>query len=101
MWHFRLGHCSIVTMSHVLNNHHLFVTSDVNNKMFFCDSCQLGNSKIFHFHSSDRISSHPLELIHIDLWTSHVYSKSCCKYYVIFIDDFSHYIWLYPIHVKS
>jgi hypothetical protein len=99
VWHFRLGHCSSVTMTHVLNKSHLPITSAIN-KTSFCDSCQLGKSKRLPFHPSDRISSHPLKLIHTDLWTSHVLSKSGCNYYVLFVDDFSRYSWIYPIHAK-
>jgi hypothetical protein len=100
VWHFRLRHCSFVLMSHVLNNSHLPITSVIN-KTSFCDCCQLGKSKRLPFHSSDRISSHPLELIHADLWTSHVLSKRGCKYYVLYVDDFSRHTWIYPIHANS
>jgi hypothetical protein len=90
VWHFRLGHCSTVTISYVLNNNQLPIASDIN-QTSFCNSCQLGKSKWLPFHSSDRISSHPLELIHTNLWTSPIYSKSGCKYYVLFVDAFSRY----------
>jgi hypothetical protein len=100
-WHFRLGHSSHVTVSLVLKNYHLPVANDHSNKEFFCDSCQLGKSKRLPFNASNRISSQPLELIHTDLWTSLIPSVSGCKYYVIFVDDFSRYTWFYPLHAKS
>ena len=100
-WHFRLGHSSHVTVSLVLQNYHLPVANDHSNKKFFCDSCQLGKSKRLPFNASNRISSQPLELIHTDLWTSLIPSVSGCKYYVIFVDDFSRYTWFYPLHAKS
>jgi transposase InsO family protein len=101
IWHFRLGHTSHVTVSHVLKNYHLPVASDVSNKSLFCDSCQLGKSKKLPFQASTRKSNQPLELIHTDLWTSHVPSISGCRYYVIFVDDFSRYTWFYPLSAKS
>jgi hypothetical protein len=45
--------------------------------------------------------THVFALIHSDLWTSPVPSISGCKYHIIFVDDFTRYIWLYPLHNKS
>jgi histone deacetylase 1/2 len=41
-----------------------------------------------------------LDLIHYDLWTSPVISVSEFKYYLVVIDDFSHYVWTFPLHLK-
>ncbi|CAH9134641.1 unnamed protein product, partial [Cuscuta epithymum] len=46
-------------------------------------------------------STTPLYLIHSDVWQSHVLSPNGFKYYVIFIDDFSRFTWLYPMRHKS
>jgi hypothetical protein len=35
--------------------------------------------------------------VHSDVWTSPVYSHSGYKYYVVFIDVYTHYIWTYPV----
>jgi transposase InsO family protein len=102
VWHSRLGHSSFVTVSNVIKIHHLPVLSDAPlNKPFFCDSCQVGKGKQQPFSSSNRISSAPLKLIHTDIWTSPITSLSGCKYYIIFVDDFSRYTWFYPLHTKS
>jgi hypothetical protein len=101
VWHSRLGHSSISTVNHVIKAHHLPLTSNKINKISFCDFCQLGKSKQLPFSHSSRISTKPLELIHIDIWTSPTPSMSGCKYYIIFIDDFSRFSWLYPLHYKS
>lgn len=48
------------------------------------------------------VSHKPLELIFSDVWgPSSVESSSSCKYYIQFIDDFTKYSWLYPLHAKS
>jgi hypothetical protein len=102
VWHFRLGHSSFVTVSDIIKTHHLpLLSGDLSNKKFVCDSCQLGKGKSLPFSASTRVSGAPLELIHSDLWTSPVTSFSACKYYIIFVDDFSRYTWFYPLHAKS
>jgi transposase InsO family protein len=47
------------------------------------------------------VSTGPLELIHSDVWTFPVSSLSGCKFYVLFIDDYNRFTWLYPILNKS
>jgi hypothetical protein len=71
------------------------------NKHSVCESCQLGKSKQLPFSLSSRWTKSPLELIHSDVWTSPVPSLSGCRFYVVFIDDYSRYFWLYPIINKS
>ena len=41
------------------------------------------------------------DLIHCDLWTSPVPSVSGFKYYLVVLDDCSHYLWTFPLRVKS
>jgi transposase InsO family protein len=50
---------------------------------------------------STRVSTSPSKLIHSDVWTSHVSSLSSCKFYVLFVDDYSQFTWLYSILNKS
>jgi hypothetical protein len=58
-------------------------------------------SKQQPFQASNRVSKQPLELTHYDVLTSPIQSISGCKYHVIFIDDFSRFTWIYPLHNKS
>lgn len=100
VWHSRLGHASTSIVSQLLNKYKLLVQSSIS-KMDFCKSCQLGKGKQLPFPLSSRISECPLDLIHSDVWSCSTKSLSGCKYYVIFIDDFSRFTWLYPLHNKS
>ena len=100
VWHSRLGHASLPIVSQLLNKHSLPVEGLVN-KMHFCEPCQLGKGKQLPFKPSTRVSSFPLQLIHTDVWSCSTKSLSGCKYYVIFIDDFSRFSWLYPLQNKS
>jgi len=64
-------------------------------------SCQLGKSKQLPFSDSLRESTTPLELIHSDVWSTFTPSLSGCRYYVIFIDDYTRFCWLSSISHKS
>jgi hypothetical protein len=90
-WHRRLGH-----------------PGSSSNKFFhcnkltgLCNACQLGKHIRLPFSNSTSFSSAAFELIHCDLWTSPIVSVSGFKYYLIIIDDFSHFMWSYPIRLKS
>ena len=43
----------------------------------------------------------PFDIIHSDLWTSPIISSSGHCYYVLFLDDYSKFLWTYPISKKS
>ena len=100
VWHQRLGHPTMSTVHQVIHKNKLPI-SDLNNKQTFCDSCQLAKCKCLPFFNLDRESSLPLQLVHSDVWQSPVVSFSGCCYYVIFIDDYSRFSWLFPLKSKS
>ena len=60
----------------------------------------MSKSKKQPSHASNRISHSPLYFIHSDIWTSHVKSINGYKYYVIFVDDWSWFTWIYSLHHK-
>jgi hypothetical protein len=39
--------------------------------------------------------------MHLDLWTSPFVSVSGSKYYLVILDDFTHYLWTFPLKLKS
>lgn len=80
VWHSRLGHSSFSVVNHVIKAYHLPTSSNKINQTQFCDFCPLGKSKQLPFSSSTQVSTGPLELTHIDLWTSPIPSTSGCKY---------------------
>lgn len=103
VWHFRLGHHSsdIVTCVVKENKLHLSSSEFFELNKTVCASCQLGKGKKQPFSASTRVSISPLQLIHTDIWTSPVSSITGFKYFVVFIDDYSRYTWIYPLHHKS
>ena len=68
---------------------------------FNCNSCQCKNSHKLPFSSSSLSTSSPLEVVCTDVWTSPIISVNNYKYYIIFVDHFTKYIWLYPLKWKS
>ncbi|RVW20916.1 Retrovirus-related Pol polyprotein from transposon RE2 [Vitis vinifera] len=51
--------------------------------------------------SYDR-ASHPFALLHADLWgPTSIPSTTGARYFILFVDDFSHFSWIYPLHSKD
>jgi hypothetical protein len=66
-----------------------------------CDACQMAKSHQLPYSKHSTVSSHPLELIFIDVWGPAPNSVSWQKYYISFIDDFSKFTWIYTLKFKS
>ncbi|TQE05315.1 hypothetical protein C1H46_009090 [Malus baccata] len=99
LWHSRLGHVSFSILQHLVSANKLPIKGSISSK--FCQFCPLGKSHKLPFSLSSSMASSPLELIHCDVWMSPSLSISGYKYYVIFVDDYSRYTWLYPLRLKS
>jgi transposase InsO family protein len=66
-----------------------------------CPAYQFGKQARLPFTSSDSSSFFPFQLIHSDVWTSLVTSVSGYKYYLVILDDYTHYVWTFPMRCKS
>jgi hypothetical protein len=97
-WHRRLGHPGPDALSSLSRSSFIHCTS---NKHEFCHACRLGKHTSLPFHSSSHRVEHPFNLIHLDLWTSRVVSVSGSKYYLVILDDFTHYLWTFLLKLKS
>jgi hypothetical protein len=53
------------------------------------------------FTVSNSRATHPFDLIHCDPWTSPIVSVSGYKYYLVILDDCTHYTWTFPLRLKS
>ena len=96
LWHRRLGHPENHTMKRLLKN-----TSVNKTGPSLCHACQLGKHIRLPFYPSHSSTSRPFEHLHCDLWTSPVPSTSGFCYYLIIVDDFTHYFWSFPLRKKS
>lgn len=99
-WHHRLGHPSLPTLQHMLSSFHLDV-SHSSHLPFHCNSCLCNKSHKLPFTGSTLSTSSPLEMVYTDVWTSLISSIDNFKYYIIFVDHHTKYIWLYPLQRKS
>lgn len=46
-------------------------------------------------------SNAPFSLIHSDVWQAPVVSNSGFRYYILFLDDYTRFSWIYLMHNKS
>ncbi|KAI3780426.1 hypothetical protein L2E82_10407 [Cichorium intybus] len=99
IWHQRLGHPGHHILKNLVNNR--FISCSSAKDPTLCHACQMGKHVKLPFRLSTSFSHFPFELNHYDVWTSPIESLSGIKYYVIFLDDFSHFVWVYPIRAKS
>jgi hypothetical protein len=43
----------------------------------------------------------PFDIVHSDVWTSPALSSGGHRYYVLFLDDFTDFLWTFPVQNKS
>jgi hypothetical protein len=98
MWHCRLGHPNPNALSSLSRSSFIQCTS---NKHDFCHACQLGKYIRLPFCSSSHRVEHAFDLMHLDLWTSPIVSVSGSKYYLVILGYFTHYLWTFPLKLKS
>lgn len=90
IWHSRLEHPSFSTLKTIVSHYSLPVSNK--DSSLLCNACSISKSHKIPFSTSTLSSTQPLELIYSDVWTSQVHSINGFKYYVIFVDHFTHYI---------
>ena len=98
LWHARLGHPSSTTLRQILRG---FSFSCNKTEAHTCEACRLGKHVRLPFSASSTVASYPFELIHSDVWTSPIPSNSGFVYYLVILDDFSHFVWTFPLLKKS
>ena len=65
-------------------------------------SCQLGKQSALPFNKSTSIESVPFSLVHSDVWgPASIPTMGGSCYFVIFVDDFSRFTWIYLFHKRS
>jgi hypothetical protein len=88
-WHRRLGHPGPNVLSMLSSSSAITFPRGRDDSL--CHACQLGRHIWLPFPSSSSRVVRPFDLLHCDLWTSPVLSVSGYKYYLVILDDFTHY----------
>ena len=99
LWHAHLGHPSLSCLQLLASQCHL---CSVQFQNFDCTSCHFGKQTKLPFNNNDSFSFAPFDLIYSDIWgLAPIPTEGGSRYFVIFMDDFSHYTWIYLIHHRS
>jgi hypothetical protein len=97
-WHQCLGHPGVDVLSKLSYDSSVVCSRCTHD---LCHACQLGRHICLPFISFNSCVDNNFDLIHYDLWTSPIVSISGYKYYLVILDDHSHFVWTFPLHVKS
>jgi hypothetical protein len=98
-WHHRFGHPGRDIISKLSSTAVIHYNKSQSDPL--CHAYQLGHHTRLPFHSSSSHTNRPFKLIQCDLWTLPILSISCYKYYLVVLDDFTHYLWTFPLQLKS
>ncbi|GJU32872.1 ribonuclease H-like domain-containing protein [Tanacetum coccineum] len=74
--------------------------AEVLRSLISCNFISCNKDKLPFVSSNTHVSS-CFDIIHFDIWTSPIVSVGGFKYYVLFLDHFSPYLWIYTLRNKS
>jgi hypothetical protein len=94
-WHHCLGHPDPDVLSKLSSTSAITCPWGTDDSL--CHACQLGWHVRLPFSSSSTRTLQPFDLVHCDLWTSLVLSVSGYKYYLVILDECTHYSCTFPL----
>jgi hypothetical protein len=97
-WYRRLKHPDVDALSKLSSDSSVVCSRHTHN---FCHACQLGCHTRMPFVSSTSRTDNIFDIIHCDMRTSPIVSISSYTYYRVILDDHSHFVWTFPLQVKS
>ena len=103
LWHHRFTHHHFADIRH-FSEHNMVTGMKLNTKSLpdpICKPCLAGKMCASPFPSSTSCSTHPLELVHSNVHQVPYPTFSGYRYWVTFIDDYSRFHFILPIHAKS
>jgi transposase InsO family protein len=104
LWHHRLAHIGMKNLHKLLKGEHILGLTNVHfEKDRICSACQAGKQVgVHHPHKNIMTTDRPLELLHTNLFSSIAYiSISRSKYYLVIVDDYSRFTWVFFLQEKS
>lgn len=96
--HRKLGHQSFKVFNCIVSQLGLSLKFVSN---VHCPSCVINKGYKLPFCSNSLIATHPLQLLYSDVWGLVQKSIYNFTYYVIFVEYFTKYVWIYPMKHKS
>jgi hypothetical protein len=104
LWHRRLAHVGMKNLHKLLKGEYILGLTNVHfKKDRICSACQEGKQVgVHHPHKNIVTTDKPLELLHMDLFGPIAYiSIDGSKYFLIIVDDYSHFTWVFFLQDKS
>jgi transposase InsO family protein len=104
LWHRRLAHVGMKNLHKLLKREHILGLTNVHfEKDIICSACQAGKQVgAHHPHKNIMTTDRPPELLHMDLFSPIAYiSIGGSKYYLVIVDDYSRFTWVFFLQEKS
>jgi transposase InsO family protein len=104
LWHRRLAHVGMKNLHKLLKGEHILGLTNVHfEKDRICSACQAEKQvRVHHPHKNIMTTDRPLELLHMDLFGPIAnISISGSKYFLVIVDDYSHFTWVFFLQEKS
>lgn len=105
LWHRRFGHLGFKNLTLLSQNQMVSGIDDLtkcNNNNSVCEPCLLGKMTRQPFNRQGRRATRPLELVHTDVCGPITpLTEEGYKYFLTFIDDYTHFVWVYLLSNKS
>ncbi len=99
IWHQRLAHLNYGDLSLMKSNGLLPIKETVKSR--FCESCVFGKQARKPFKTNEAVTRFPLELVHSDLCMITTTSYDNYRYFITFLDDYTHFCYVYFLYNKS
>jgi hypothetical protein len=102
LWHKRLGHFSYATLKRMADLQMTHGLPDIQEQKSICEACQLGKQTRVVFPDNAFKALSKLQLVHTDVCgPMHNESLNGSKYFLLFVDDYSRFCWIYFLKSKS
>ncbi len=101
LWHVRYGHLNFESLSQLQKQGMVKGLPTFKRENAKCEACIYGKQNRESFPTSSWRANRRLQLVHSDVCGPLQTSFGGCKYFLLFIDDFSRMTWVYFLKNKS
>ena len=102
LWHKRMGHFNQIALKKMADLQMVLGLPVIKDNEDVCEACQLGKQTKLSFPSNTYRASMKLQLVHTDVCgPMQNESVNGSKYFLLFIDDYSRFCWVYFLKTKG